>query len=188
MCSLVPFATTSAILAGSMTLVGIAVDRYFAVMKAVTGFWNPSAISCIVCMLCIWLTSIGISCPVFTVYDSIPVYILTEEHETANVTDWPTTTTAEDAFTHTTTTSSLNSENGIVNMMPNIPSLTEATIKSSMTAETATETKLPWEIEASLEDLSYTLVSEQKLVNVCVSNQVSVFFFVFFIICLLFTY
>ncbi|XP_037809195.1 uncharacterized protein LOC119601960 [Lucilia sericata] len=149
MCSFVPFATTSAILASSMTLVGIAVDRYFAVMKAVIGFWNPSVISCIVCMLCIWLASIGIACPVFTIYDLIPVYILTEEHETMNATGWSTTTATEAVATNTTTTS-----------------------------------KSPWEIEAALEDLSYTLVREQKLVNMCVSDQnnVALYYAIVFVI------
>ncbi|KNC29715.1 hypothetical protein FF38_11421 [Lucilia cuprina] len=193
MCSFVPFATTSAILASSMTLVGIAVDRYFAVMKAVIGFWNPTVISCIVCMLCIWLASIGIACPVFTIYDLIPVYILTEEHETMNTTGWSTTTETEAVATNATTISSLlATENGLVIMMPKKPNITVTTnmqktqtqTTTLLAAVTATGTKSPWEIEAALEDLSYTLVREQKLVNMCVSDQnnVALYYAIVFVI------
>ncbi|XP_075166417.1 uncharacterized protein LOC142238609 [Haematobia irritans] len=82
MCNFVPFATTAAILASSMTLVGIALDRYYAVMKAVVSFWKPTVISCSICMLCIWVASIGITCPVFKIYHLMPVYILTDQPET----------------------------------------------------------------------------------------------------------
>lgn len=185
MCSFVPFATTCAILASSMTLVGIAVDRYFAVMKAVIGFWKPSVISCIVCMLCIWLASIGIACPVFTIYDLISVYILTEEHETLNPTGWSTTTKStmnNMNVTRTTTTSSSSSalvtENSlliITSRKPNVHKVTVATtsMESSWEAETATGTETPWEKEAAKHDLSYTLVREQELVKMCISDQVS---------------
>ncbi|TMW48795.1 hypothetical protein DOY81_006123, partial [Sarcophaga bullata] len=187
MCSLVPFATTTAILASSMTLVGIAVDRYFAVMKAVMGFWKPSVISCIVCIFCIWLASIAIACPVFAIYDIIPVYILTEEHETATTTT-TTTTVAR------TTTDAKTTETGLVIMMPKKPAI-NATIKPlSMPSPTlplpveviatGTASSSLWQKQASLEDLSFTLVREQQLVNMCVSNQknVSLYYAIVFVI------
>ncbi|XP_005185299.2 5-hydroxytryptamine receptor 1 [Musca domestica] len=146
MCSFVPFATTVAILASSMTLVGIAVDRYYAVMRAVIGFWQPSAISCIVGMVCIWLASIGIACPVFNIYDIMPVYILTEEHP------------AGDANRHLAS--------------------------PGVTNNAVTTTKTPWEEEASQENLSYTLVREQRLVDMCVSDQdnVTLYYAIVFVI------
>ncbi|XP_013101470.2 5-hydroxytryptamine receptor [Stomoxys calcitrans] len=141
MCNLVPFATTAAILASSMTLVGIAVDRYYAVMKAVVGFWQPTVICCFVCMLCIWLASLGIACPVFNIYDIMPVYILTQQTDTD--------VSGADAMT---------------------------------TARTTTETQ--WEIDASQDGLSYTLVREQKLVNMCVSDQrdVTLYYVIVFVL------
>lgn len=164
MCSLVPFATTTAILASSMTLVGIAVDRYFAVMKAVTGFWKPSVINCIVCVLCIWLASIGISCPVFAIYNIIPVYILAEEQETA--TTEATTLTTDAKITKTV----------LMIMTPKKPTI-NATIKplpppTLKIIGTGTESSSEWQNHASQEDLSFTLVCEEELVNMCVSNQV----------------
>ncbi|KAM7344094.1 uncharacterized protein ACRADG_010922 [Cochliomyia hominivorax] len=198
MCSLVPFATTCAILASSMTLVGIAVDRYFAVMKAVIGFWNPSIISCIVCMLCIWLASVGIASPVFTIYDLIQVYILTEEHETVNATGWPTTkipTREVTATTSSSSSSSLTTNNGVVIMTSRKPNIMVSTITTTtavatsiksmlIETETSTGTKSPWEIEAAEHDLSYTLVREQKLVNMCVSAEkdVSLYYAIVFVI------
>ncbi|XP_061393939.1 5-hydroxytryptamine receptor 1 [Musca vetustissima] len=149
MCNLVPFATTVAILASSMTLVGIAVDRYYAVMRAVIGFWQPSVIACCICMVCIWLASFGIACPVFTIYDIMPIYILTEEQQSGG---------------------------GTHHIGPPF-------IKDNASAMTMT-TKTPWEIEASKENLSYTLVREQKLVNMCVSDQenVTLYYVIVFVI------
>ncbi|XP_073847527.1 uncharacterized protein [Musca autumnalis] len=156
MCNFVPFATTAAILASSMTLVGIAVDRYYAVMRAVIGFWQPSVIACIVCMLCIWLASIGIACPVFNIYDIMPVYILTEEQQNGGeVTEGQTS-----KFPFSTA------------------------YEDTTNAMTTTDTKSPWEMEASQENLSYTLVREQKLVDMCVSDQedVTLYYVMVFVI------
>ncbi|XP_055857307.1 neuropeptide Y receptor type 5 [Episyrphus balteatus] len=76
MCIFIPFVTTGAILAGSMTLVGIAMDRYFAVMSSVLGSWNPSRRFCIVSVTSIWALSYGIASPMYSAYSTYKVYIL----------------------------------------------------------------------------------------------------------------
>lgn len=50
-----------AILANSFTLVGIALDRYFAVVKIVKGSWEPSGILCGVFALGIWALAAGLA-------------------------------------------------------------------------------------------------------------------------------
>lgn len=166
MCNFVPFATTAAILASSMTLVGIAVDRYYAVMKAVIGFWQPTVISSSVCMFCIWLASVGIACPVLTIYNMLPVYVLTEENETdvSGVGTTISTTTASTAESRLLVTAKITSKAG------ETVAATSSFAEATTAAETKTET--PWEMDVSQEDYTYTLVREQELVNMCISNEV----------------
>ncbi|XP_023032087.1 neuropeptide FF receptor 2 [Drosophila willistoni] len=76
MCKFVPFITTAAVLASSLTLVAIAFDRYMAIMRAVLGFWNPDVRICVICMAGIWLASMGTSGPLFTIYDLDKIYLL----------------------------------------------------------------------------------------------------------------
>lgn len=162
MCNFVPFATTAAILASSMTLVGIAVDRYYAVMKAVIGFWQPTVISSSVCMFCIWLASVGIACPVLTIYNMLPVYILTEDNETdvSGVGTTILTTTASTAESRLLVTAKITSKAG------------ETVAATSSFADATTAAETPWEMDVSQEDYTYTLVREQELVNMCISNEV----------------
>ncbi|XP_055908608.1 tyramine receptor 1 [Eupeodes corollae] len=76
MCIFIPFVTTGAILAGGMTLVGIAMDRYFAVMSSILGSWNPSRTFCILSVTGIWALSYGIASPMYSAYSTYKVYIL----------------------------------------------------------------------------------------------------------------
>lgn len=46
LCGLIPFITTLAILVNSFTLVGIAIDRYLAVIRWIKGTWEPSTLFC----------------------------------------------------------------------------------------------------------------------------------------------
>lgn len=59
LCSLIPFAQTAAILVNSLTLVGIALDRYWAVVKFIHGTWNPSAILCTAWAVFVWGLAAG---------------------------------------------------------------------------------------------------------------------------------
>lgn len=59
LCSLVPFASTAAILVNSLTLVGIALDRYWAVVKFINGTWNPSAVFCTAWAVFVWGLAAG---------------------------------------------------------------------------------------------------------------------------------
>ncbi|XP_037952678.1 uncharacterized protein LOC119683139 [Teleopsis dalmanni] len=76
MCQLTPFVTTTAILASSMTLVGIALDRYCAVLKAAIGRWRPSVVFCVSCIIAIWVVALGIACPVAFLYHTYRILIL----------------------------------------------------------------------------------------------------------------
>ncbi|KAJ8866555.1 hypothetical protein PR048_032414 [Dryococelus australis] len=59
LCSFVPFLQTMSILASSMTLFCIAVDRYFVVTQAVRTYWNPGGFACLACVVAIWASSAG---------------------------------------------------------------------------------------------------------------------------------
>lgn len=59
LCGLIPFATTLAILVNSFTLVGIAVDRYIAVIKIIKGSWEPSTIFCVAFAVAVWGLAAG---------------------------------------------------------------------------------------------------------------------------------
>ncbi|XP_036332260.1 tyramine receptor Ser-2 [Rhagoletis pomonella] len=161
MCHLVPFLTTVAILVSSMTLVGIALDRYFAVMRAVISFWNPGAIFCVLSMLTIWATSMGISYPALRVYNLYPVYILTVATD-ANV---------DGSLENFTTDSSATL------------SSTETTFTSSPIV--AIDTQSGWEQEAFNKNVSYIPVTQDALVIMCAcakSTIITYYFIVFYII------
>lgn len=76
MCALVPFITTMAILVNSMTLVGIALDRYMAVIRVFKGIWNPGYAFCFTCACLIWGLSAAISSPMMTAYFIFDVQII----------------------------------------------------------------------------------------------------------------
>lgn len=153
MCGFVPFITTAAILASSMILVGIALDRYFAVMKAVIGFWNPDVTFCCICMSAIWAASIGIATPVIWIYELFSVYILTvETEEGGGETSGEKTTKAP-----------------IATRKP--PNVAGAAVLTSTVATTTSS--FSWLQEASNKNQTYTLVQEDRLVRMCISNQVS---------------
>lgn len=56
---MMPFATTAAILVNSLTLVGIALDRYLAVVKFIKGTWDPSAVFCATWAVFVWGLAAG---------------------------------------------------------------------------------------------------------------------------------
>lgn len=60
MCSAIPFVTTMAIITNSFTLVGIALDRYIAVVKIVKTSYEPSGILCCVLTVVIWALAGGV--------------------------------------------------------------------------------------------------------------------------------
>ena len=146
MCGFLPFITTAAILASSMTLVGIAVDRYFAVMKAVISFWNPDAVLCVISVCGIWAAAFGIASPVFIIYVLIPVYILKAGDD-------------EDAF-------------GKIDVDNVVSANAQGATSNSIDSVSSNDISA-WQSNDSKNDLSYTLVREQELVRMCLSNQVS---------------
>lgn len=59
MCGLIPFITTTIILANSFTLVSVAIDRYLAIIKFTKGTWNPSALFCATFATFMWGLAAG---------------------------------------------------------------------------------------------------------------------------------
>lgn len=59
MCGLIPFATTLAILVNSFILVGIAMDRFVAVVPIIKGAWEPSKIFCMTFAVAVWGLAAG---------------------------------------------------------------------------------------------------------------------------------
>lgn len=76
MCYMIPVITTAALLVSSMNLVGIALDRYLAVMKAFKDNWIFGKTFYITCMIFMWGLSIGIASPMISFYMQVEVYIL----------------------------------------------------------------------------------------------------------------
>jgi hypothetical protein len=76
MCLITPFVQTTALLANSITLVAIALDRYIAVGKIIKQTWDPTMMWCVITALFIWALSAGISSPMFTLYELYNVLIL----------------------------------------------------------------------------------------------------------------
>ncbi|XP_030375564.1 neuropeptide Y receptor type 4 [Scaptodrosophila lebanonensis] len=67
MCKFMPFATTAAILASSLTLVAIALDRYMVILRAMQNLCQRLSF-CAASMAAIWLTSIGTAVPLARIY------------------------------------------------------------------------------------------------------------------------
>ncbi|XP_054737821.1 5-hydroxytryptamine receptor 2A [Anastrepha obliqua] len=174
MCHLVPFITTTAILVSSMTLVGITLDRYFAVMKAVISFWNPDAIFSVLSMLIIWTASIGISYPVFRVYDLYPIYILTVENVTSAAGQSPVATSI-----------GIN-DNGTLAKVITDSDTTIAATATTIASFAKPATKTAWEQQAINGTLSYTLVSKNELVMMCISQKQSIATYYFIVFCIIF--
>lgn len=80
MCAFIPFVTTMAILANSMTLVGIALDRYFAVIRIVKGPWEPGTTFCIAGTILLWGLAAGISTPMLTSYSIFDIWVIITNH------------------------------------------------------------------------------------------------------------
>ncbi|XP_055372781.1 5-hydroxytryptamine receptor 1A [Condylostylus longicornis] len=69
MCACIPFMSTAAILINSMTLVGIAFDRYMAVVKVVSGVnWEPGILCCFAFVILVWGTAAGLASPMLMSY------------------------------------------------------------------------------------------------------------------------
>ena len=75
-CTILPFIQTMAILANSMTLVAIAVDRYLAMVRLTKGLWDPGCLFCFICVLVIWGLSSGIASPMLTLYHVFEIIVL----------------------------------------------------------------------------------------------------------------
>lgn len=65
-----------AILVNSFTLVGIAVDRYLAVIRFIKGTWAPSKLFCGAGAVFVWGLAAGISSPMISSYFIIEFYII----------------------------------------------------------------------------------------------------------------
>lgn len=76
MCGFIPFVTTLAILVNSFTLVGIAVDRYLAVVRWIKGTWEPSKLFCAAGAVFVWGLAAGISSPMINSYYIAEFYII----------------------------------------------------------------------------------------------------------------
>lgn len=76
MCGFIPFVTTMAILVNSFTLVGIAVDRYLAIIRFVKGTWEPSKLFCAAGAVFVWGLAAGISSPMMSSYYIAEFYII----------------------------------------------------------------------------------------------------------------
>lgn len=76
LCSFIPFSTTTAILANSLTLVCIALDRYIAIGNVLKGSWNPSTLFCVSCAVLVWGLAAGIASPMLTSYYLVDFYII----------------------------------------------------------------------------------------------------------------
>lgn len=80
MCSFVPFVNTATIMASSLLLVAIAMDRYMAIRRAVSKMWNPGLRFCVLALGGIWLMSLLCALPLFFISDTKYVYLqLTDE-------------------------------------------------------------------------------------------------------------
>ncbi len=76
MCGFIPFVTTLAILVNSFTLVGIAVDRYLAIIRLIKGTWEPSKLFCGAGAVFVWGLAAGISSPMISSYYIVEFYII----------------------------------------------------------------------------------------------------------------
>lgn len=167
MCHLVPFITTAAILVSSMTLVGIAIDRYFAVMRAVISFWNPGVIFCVLSMLILWAAAIGISWPVFRVYELFSVYILTVQMvPMPNIYNTTIAATADIC---------MQEKVGAGSATITTTAGSRTTIPTSYETFAEAATKAPVEQHPPNNNQSHAVVITNKLVKMCISNQVGMY-------------
>lgn len=81
MCGFIPFITTVAILANSFTLVGIAVDRYWAIIRLIKGTWEPNKLFCAAGAVFVWGLAAGISSPMISSYYIAEFYIIHTDPE-----------------------------------------------------------------------------------------------------------
>lgn len=59
MCSLIPFASVCAILASSVTLTAIALDRYQAIVRALKDNWEPGGCFSAASVIIVWSLAAG---------------------------------------------------------------------------------------------------------------------------------
>lgn len=76
LCSTIPFFQVVGILANSMILIVIALDRYMAVKKVINGAWQPTKTFCYTCAILIWGLSAGIGSPTMTAYSLVEFPII----------------------------------------------------------------------------------------------------------------
>lgn len=76
LCGFIPFITTLAILVNSFTLVGIAIDRYLAIIRWIKGAWEPSTLFCGAGAVFVWGLAAGISSPMINSYYIAEFYII----------------------------------------------------------------------------------------------------------------
>lgn len=79
MCSFVPFVNTATIMASSLILVAIAVDRYMAIQRAGSSIWNPGRRFCACSLGGICCTSLLCGLPLFFISDTQYIYIQLSE-------------------------------------------------------------------------------------------------------------
>jgi len=77
-CTFFPFVQTSTVLADSMALVSIALDRYLAVSNKTKGQWRPGKLFCFCGFLIVWIISAAISSPMLFSYDLVQVVVVTD--------------------------------------------------------------------------------------------------------------
>lgn len=65
-----------AILVNSFTLVGIAIDRYLAIVRWIKGTWEPSTLFCGACAVFVWGLAAGISSPMMSSYYIAEFFII----------------------------------------------------------------------------------------------------------------
>nr|CAD7264292.1 unnamed protein product [Timema shepardi] len=79
MCSFMPLLQNTSLLANSMTLSCIAVDRYQMVVQAVRGRWDPGRYVCFGVVAGIWVISAGVASPMYGLYLWITAMIIQDD-------------------------------------------------------------------------------------------------------------
>nr|CAD7588402.1 unnamed protein product [Timema genevievae] len=79
MCSFMPLLQNTSLLANSMTLSCIAVDRYQMVVQAVRGRWDPGKYVCFGVVAGIWVISAGVASPMYGLYLWITAMIIQDD-------------------------------------------------------------------------------------------------------------
>lgn len=70
LCALTPFLQTSTVLANSITLTAIALDRYMAVSRFMTGIWEPKSTLCNSIIILTWVFAGAVSSPMIGMYET----------------------------------------------------------------------------------------------------------------------